>query len=153
MPGEPIEKRANEADEPYEDCYGCGQKNASGLRMTFAHLADGTAECRYVAAKHLAGAPGVIHGGVQATLLDEAMGHAIHFSDIDPDLDIVTVDFSLRYLRPAPVEAPVVVRARMLRAEGRDFFVSGEIVSPGGELLTRADARWRRIARRSEEKG
>jgi uncharacterized protein (TIGR00369 family) len=140
------------ADEPYEDCYGCGQKNASGLRMTFVHLPDGSAECRYVTAKQFAGAPGVIHGGVQATLLDEVMGHAIHLAGVDPDLDIVTVDFSLRYLRPAPVEEPIVVRARMLRAEGRDFFVTGEIVSPGGELLTRAEARWRRIQRRSEEK-
>jgi uncharacterized protein (TIGR00369 family) len=141
----------NDADEPYEDCYGCGRNNANGLRMTFVHLSDGSAECRYVAAKHFAGAPGVIHGGVQATLLDEVMGHAIHFADVDPDLDIVTVDFSLRYLRPAPTEEPIVLRARLLRTEGRDFFVSGEIVLPAGELLTRAEARWRRIQRGSEK--
>jgi len=115
--------------------------------MTFEHHADGSAECVYIAPDHLAGAPGVIHGGVQATLLDEAMGHAIHRADTDPDLDIATVDFSLRYRRPAPVAVPLTIRGRLLRAEGRDFFVAGEIVSPGGEVLTTAESRWRRVRR------
>jgi uncharacterized protein (TIGR00369 family) len=137
-----------QAEGSYQACYGCGQKNAQGLRMTFAHLADGTAECVYTAAEHLAGAPGVIHGGVQATLLDEVMGHAIHVGDVDPDLDVATVDFSLRYRRPAPVGVPLVLRARLVRSEGRDFFVTGEIVSPKGEVLTTAEARWRRVLRR-----
>ena len=117
--------------------------------MSFVHR-DGSAECLYTAPEHLAGAPGVIHGGVQATLLDEAMGHAVHFTDVDPDLDIATVDFSLRYRRPAPVAVPLTVRGRLLRAEGRDFFVAGEIVSPGGELLTMAESRWRRLWRTKE---
>jgi acyl-coenzyme A thioesterase PaaI-like protein len=69
---------ADDDDGSYQACYGCGQKNAQGLRMRFTHLADGSAECIYTAEAHLAGAPGVIHGGVQATLLDEVMGHAIH---------------------------------------------------------------------------
>jgi uncharacterized protein (TIGR00369 family) len=141
---------AEEADDgSYQACYGCGRKNAQGLRMSFAHLPDGTAECVYTAAEHLAGAPGVIHGGVQATLLDEVMGHAIHVANLDPDLDIATVDFSLRYRRPAPVGVPLTLRARLVRSEGRDFYVTGEIVSPAGKALTTAEARWRRVLRRS----
>jgi len=116
--------------------------------MTFEHLADGSAECCYTAPDHLAGAPGVIHGGVQATLLDEVMGHAVHFADVDPDLDIATVSFSLRYRLPAPVAVPLTIRGRLLRVEGRDFFVAGEIVSPSGELLTTAESRWRRLGRK-----
>ena len=115
--------------------------------MTFEHLADGSAQCLYTAADHLVGAPGVIHGGVQATLLDEAMGHAIHLAGADPDLDIATVDFTLRYRRPAPTAVPLTIRGRLLRAEGRDFFVAGEIVSPAGEVLTTAESRWRRVRR------
>jgi len=131
----------------YDRCYGCGSGNARGLRMTFAHLPEGGAECRYTAEEHLAGAPGVIHGGVQATLLDEVMGHAIHVADADPELDIATVEFALRYRRPAPIAVPLTIRAKLLRAEGRDYFVSGEIVSPGGDVLTTAEARWRRVRR------
>lgn len=139
-----------EADDgSYQACYGCGQENAQGLRMTFAHLEDGSAECLYTAADHLAGAPGVIHGGVQATLLDEVMGHAIHVGGVDPDLDVVTVDFTLRYRRPAPIAVPLTLRARVVRSEGLDFFVTGEILSPEGQVLTTAEARWRRVMRRA----
>ena len=116
--------------------------------MTFEHLADGSARCLYTAQDHLAGAPGVIHGGVQATLLDEVMGHAVHLADVDPDLDIVTVDFSLHYRRPAPVAVPLTIRGRLLRTGGRDFFLDGEIVSPSGEVLTRAESSWRRVRRK-----
>ena len=137
----------SDAEEPYDQCYGCGQGNPYGLRASFVHRPDGSAETVYTAADHLAGAPGVIHGGAQATLLDEAMGHAIHLADVDPDLDIATVDFTLRYRRPAPVAVPLTIRARLLRTEGRDFFVSGEIVSPAGEVLTTAESRWRRVRR------
>jgi hypothetical protein len=35
----------------------------------------------------------------------------------------------------------------LLRAEGRDFFVTGEIVSPEGVVLTTAESRWRRVRR------
>ena len=141
-------REAEESEGSYQACYGCGQENAQGLRMSFAHLADGTTECVYTAADHLAGAPGVIHGGVQATLLDEVMGHAIHVANLDPDLDIATVEFSLRYRRPAPVGVALTLRARLVRSEGRDFFVTGEIVSPAGDVLTTAEARWRRVLRR-----
>jgi acyl-coenzyme A thioesterase PaaI-like protein len=137
----------SDAERPYDRCYGCGQGNPHGLRVSFVHRADGSAETVYTAADHFAGAPGVIHGGAQATLLDEAMGHAIHLADTDPDLDIATVDFTLRYRRPAPTAVPLTIRARLIRAEGRDFFVSGEIVSPEGVVLTTAESRWRRVRR------
>ena len=142
-------EEAGEGEGSYQACYGCGLANGQGLRMRFAHLPDGSAECVYTAADHLAGAPGVIHGGVQATLLDEVMGHAIHGTGtgLDPDLDVVTVDFSLSYRRPAPVAVPLTVRARLVRTEGRDFFVTGEIVSAGGQVLTTAESRWRRVNR------
>jgi acyl-coenzyme A thioesterase PaaI-like protein len=137
----------SDADEPYDRCYGCGQGNASGLRLRFEHR-DGSAECVYTAPEHLAGAPGVIHGGAQATMLDEVMGHAIHYGDVDPDLDVVTIEFTLRYRRPAPIGKPLTLRGRLVRSEGRDFLVAGEIVAPGGEVLTSAESRWRRITRR-----
>jgi acyl-coenzyme A thioesterase PaaI-like protein len=133
-------------DQEYDRCYGCGQGNSRGLQMRFEHR-EGGAICRYTVADHLAGAPGVIHGGVQAALLDEVMGHAIHFAHPDPELDTVTVEFALRYRQPAPVAVPLEIRARLVRAEGRDFFVAGEIVSPAGDVFTTAEARWRRIRR------
>jgi acyl-CoA thioesterase FadM len=51
----------------------------------------------------------------------------------------------LRYRRPARIQRRLGLRARLVRVEGRDYFVQGEIVDESGAVLTEADARWRRI--------
>jgi uncharacterized protein (TIGR00369 family) len=131
--------------DPEGGCFGCGPHNAHGLRLVFRERGDGRVECLYTAPAHLAGAPGVIHGGIQATLLDEAMGHAIHAGERDESLDVVTVDLRLRYRRPAPTGTALAVSGRLVRVDGRDYHVEGEIRSAAGELLTAAEGRWRRI--------
>ena len=129
-------------DDPDNLCFGCSPHNASGLNLVFYELAPGLVECPYTAAAHLSGAPGVIHGGVQSTLLDEVIGMSIHSALGDEDRNIVTVDFQLRYRRPAPTEVPLTVRGRYLRRDGRQFFAEAEIVDSEGEVLTRGEARW-----------
>jgi uncharacterized protein (TIGR00369 family) len=133
-------------DGPDDHCFGCGHRNERGLKLAFRATENG-AEAEYVVPEWLAGAPGVAHGGVQAALLDEVLGMAAHLGSGQSDIDIVTVDFQLRYRRPAPTERRLRIQGRLLRVEGRDFFVEGEIVGPEGDVLTRAEARWRRIER------
>jgi len=129
-------------DGPEDRCFGCGHANPRGLRMVFRRTAEGI-ECEYTAPDHLAGAPGVVHGGVQAALLDEVLGMAAHGPE--ERLHLVTVDFRLRYRRPAATGAPLRVRGRLVRVEGRDRFLEGEILDGAGEVLTRAEARWRAL--------
>ena len=57
-------------------CFGCGQANHEGLRMTFSRYSDGTIESRHRTAPHHCGVDTVVHGGIQATLLDEVLGVA-----------------------------------------------------------------------------
>ena len=135
-------------DQPEDTCFGCGHANDRGLRMVFTRTGKHSVESRFKAEPHLCGAPDVVHGGVQAALLDEVMGTAGHCGfDDEPDeaVDIVTVDFQLRYRRPCPAGQPLLLRGELVRVEGRDVFVKGEILEPGGEVVTRAEARWRRL--------
>jgi len=136
-------------DGPQDTCFGCGHANPRGLRMSFRRTGARTVECRYEAADHWCGAPGVVHGGVQAALLDEVLGTAGHcgFDEADGPVDLATVDFRLRYLRPCPAGEPLHVLGALLRVEGRDVFVEGEIRNLRGDVLTRAEARWRRVRR------
>jgi acyl-coenzyme A thioesterase PaaI-like protein len=134
-------------DGPEHHCFGCGHRNEHGLKLRFRVDDENGIEAEYVAPEHQAGAPGVVHGGIQAALLDEVMGVAIHEgSGVGDDLRVVTAEFNLRYRRPAPTQQPLRIRGRLERSEGRDYFARGEILSADGEVLTRADARWRRIA-------
>jgi acyl-coenzyme A thioesterase PaaI-like protein len=132
-------------DEPENRCFGCSPHNEHGLRLVFYEKEPGLVEAPLSAAPRHDGAPGVIHGGIQAAALDEVLGAAIHSGLGGRDVEIVTVDFQLRYRRPAPSAAPLTVRARYLRQEGRKYYAEGEIVAEDGEVLTRADACWYRI--------
>ena len=133
-------------DDSENVCFGCSPHNPRGLQLRFTRTGDNTVTCRFTAASHLAGAPGVVHGGIQATVLDEALGMAARTGfggEEEPSL--VTAEFRLQYRRPVPLGEPVVVRAELVRADGRDFHVEGRIESEAGEVLTLAEARWRRI--------
>lgn len=130
-------------DDVNDHCFGCGSENPNGLRLQFAYAGGQCVEARYVAAAHLCGAPNVVHGGIQATLLDEACGFACRtvFPN-DPGLTIVTAEFSLRYRRPVPTGVPLTLRGEVMRQEGRNIFIEASILDAEGESLTTSDARW-----------
>jgi gamma-glutamylcyclotransferase len=137
-------------DDPANRCFGCSPHNPRGLRLSFERRGRGVVETDYVAAPELCGMDGVIHGGVQAALLDEAMGFAVHaaFDDRD-ESDVATIELSLRYRRMAPTGQPLRIRGEFVRAEGRDVWVRGEIRDGAGRLCTEAESRWRRLGARA----
>lgn len=128
-------------------CFGCGHANEQGLRMTFARYPDGTVESRHLTAPHHCGVDTVVHGGIQATLLDETMGVAaqLGLDNSSSDAPCVTAEMRLAYRRPVPIDAEVVVRARLTEVDGRDLHVEGAIVGADGTLLTTAVSRWRQL--------
>ncbi len=126
-------------------CFGCGHANEHGLRLAFRRTPDGGVETVVEAPTYLRGPDGVIHGGIQAAILDEVLGMAAHLGSGGEKAHLVTVDFRLRYRRPAPLETPLTVRGRLVKIEDRDYFVEGEILGSDGKALTSAEARWRRV--------
>jgi uncharacterized protein (TIGR00369 family) len=133
-------------EDPSNHCFGCSPHNGRGLQLAFTKVDRGVVETHYVAAPDLCGMDGVVHGGVQAAILDEAMGFAVHaaFDDRD-EANVATVELNLKYRRPAPTGEALLVRARFVRAEARDVWVTGEIRDAEGRLCTEAESRWRRL--------
>jgi acyl-coenzyme A thioesterase PaaI-like protein len=70
------------------------------------------------------GAPGIVHGGFVAALLDEALGMATIFSGSTG----MTVELVTRYRRHTPVETPLRLEARLVSAEGRRIRTAGELL-------------------------
>jgi uncharacterized protein (TIGR00369 family) len=95
--------------------------------------------------EHFRGAEGVVHGGIQATILDEVMGLAAHTLLGAEDHKIVTAELNVRYRKAAPIEVPLTIRGALVRVEGSNMFFTGEILDGSGALLTDADARWKRL--------
>ncbi len=131
-------------DDPQNRCFGCSPHNPRGLRLVFTRTGEHTVEARYTVDPALCGVSGVVHGGIQATLLDETLGMTAHHASGE-DGHFVTVDLDLRYRRPVPTEVELVVRGELVRVDGRDVHLRGEIATPNGEVLTTAASRWRRL--------
>jgi len=116
------------------------------LQLRFTRVARNAIRCEFTAAARFQGAPGVLHGGIQATLLDEVMGTTAHTAYVEHvSASLVTAEFSLRYRRPVPVETPIVICGELRRVDGRDHFIDGRIESATGDVLTTAEARWCRL--------
>jgi acyl-coenzyme A thioesterase PaaI-like protein len=135
-------------------CFGCSPHNERGMQLHFTHVATSAVEGRHTAPSHTCGAPGVIHGGIQAVLLDEAIGFAIHAHhqsvegiSLGERVAVVTVEFDLRYRRPAPTDVELLLRAAVVHVRERDYLCVADIVDDRDEpqLLTSATARWRRV--------
>jgi acyl-coenzyme A thioesterase PaaI-like protein len=130
-------------DGPFDVCFGCGQRNDHGLRMRFRKTSDSSVEATYTVPSHYCGPDGIVHGGIQATLLDEVMGMAIHVGEGDQRRRIVTASFDLRYRRPVATETALLIRGRIVGVEEPSYLLEGEIAGPDGDVLTTAQARWR----------
>lgn len=120
-------------------CFGCGPANPSGLKLTFFET-DAGAEVEYVVPADLEGAPGIVHGGIQATLLDEAMCMTAYAKAGTP---VVTGELTVRYLHAVPTGTPLLIAGTITETRGRSFFISGSIrLAATGAELTRAQGRF-----------
>ncbi len=130
-------------DELAALCFGCGKDNPQGLHLRFTVATPSPAEPAITATAtvHLTelhqGPPGYIHGGIIATLLDEAM------SKLNRPLGLLamTRHISIDYLRPAPLHTPLTLLARHLRRESpRKLFHTASLLLPDGTPLAHAEA-------------
>ncbi len=130
-----VAELAKSVGGPAGHCFGCGPENPQGLHLVFAIDA---ATLSATATVHLTamhqGPPGHIHGGIVATLLDEAM------SKVNRPLNVLamTRHMEVDYLRPAPLYQHLQLTARHVRRDGRKLFHEAELTNPAGDVLARA---------------
>jgi uncharacterized protein (TIGR00369 family) len=77
---------------------------------------------------------GVVHGGLAATLLDSAMGCAVH-STLPAGANYTTLEIKVNYIRPMSAETGVVrCEANIIHVGGRTATAEGKIVDTKGKL-------------------
>ncbi len=115
-------------------CFGCGPANETGLRLEFFLAPDGSVISLPTVGDPFEGHPGFLHGGVIATLLDEAMSKAVRA--LGPPS--MTRKMEVEYLRPVPSSAPLRLEGRVVRNDGRKHWVEAAILDAEGKLLAEA---------------
>ncbi len=116
-------------------CFACGKNNPEGMHLRFSY--DEKSKrfvSRFRLGRRYTGPPGHAHGGVIATILDEAMGkvNKIH------NVVALTSEISVHYLRPVPLNKPLRVEARGVSVRGRRHINAAEILNQRGEVLARS---------------
>ena len=106
-------------------CFGCGPANPTGLQLEFLLAEDGAAVCLTTVSERFDGHPGSLHGGIIATLLDEAMSKAVRARGLTAMTGRIEID----YLRPVPSGAPLRMEGRIVRSEGRKHWTEARILN------------------------
>ncbi len=124
-----------------QTCFGCGQDNAHGLRIR-SHWEGEEGVCRWTPQPWHVGMPGVLNGGLIATLIDchtactataaayRAEGRPL---GSEPPLVYVTASLHVDYLKPTPSEGPLELRARVQELRGRKITVRCALLAGGQE--------------------
>ncbi|MBZ4322662.1 PaaI family thioesterase [Streptomyces huiliensis] len=122
----------------YENCFGCGQGVPHGLHLE-VRAGEGvavTAEFRVKEAHQ--GAPGLAHGGVLATALDETLGSLNWLTRVIAVTGRLETDFLL----PVPVDSVLYLEAKAVAVHHRKIYctATGRLGGPEGPVAVRADA-------------
>ena len=111
--------------------------NPHGLHLRFWRR-DGSVASRFAVPDRFHGAPGIAHGGIVATIMDEISCVAA-FSLRDSR--VVTGELSVRYRKPCPVEVPLDLEARVVGEHPRYLVIEAD-VKQGGEVLAHSSGKF-----------
>jgi len=127
------------APNPANKCFGCGGANDTGMKLTFVQdNVNRRIVGRFILGERYQGGGGMGHGGIIATLLDEAMGKVCRFREVRA----VTAELAIQYLKPVKVDEEIVVEGFETDVKGRNLFLAGEIRNNAGEVLARGTGRF-----------
>jgi uncharacterized protein (TIGR00369 family) len=116
-------------------CFACGMNNPDGMRLKFTlDEARQTFVCNFRLSKRYTGPPGHCHGGIIATILDDAMGKVNKLRHVVA----LTKEMTVEYLKPVPLHQPLYVEGREVSVTGRRHINEAEIRNENNEVLARS---------------
>jgi uncharacterized protein (TIGR00369 family) len=90
------------------NCFGCSPDNSSGLQLSFVEEGEELVSV-WTPKSFLQGYHNILHGGIQATLMDEIASWVVY---VKLDVSGVTSTMNVRYLKPVYVtDARLTLRA------------------------------------------
>ncbi|WP_431041764.1 PaaI family thioesterase [Streptomyces sp. P1-3] len=130
-PGEPLGSH-------YAQCFGCGEGQPHGLQLAVRAGEGVSLTAEFTVQTAHQGAPGLAHGGVLTTALDEAMGALSWLLRVIAVTGRLETDF----LSPVPVGTVLHLEARVTAVDGRKIYstATGRMGGPDGPVAVRADA-------------
>jgi len=107
-------------------CFVCGPDNPSGLRLVFRREGEAVV-AEFVPREEHVGWEGIVHGGLLAAVLDDAMGNVFFLQGYQA----LTARMEVRFRRPVRPGDRLRVRAWVEREDGRTITTRAELVRDG----------------------
>jgi len=121
-------------------CLVCGRQNPIGLHL---HLhvdeSTGAVQTHFTPAAQHIGFEGIIHGGILATVLDEAMVWAATWGG---RRFCVCGEMTVRFRKAAEVGKLLLVGAAVESTRGKMTLTSGTITEQAGDLIATAEGKY-----------
>ncbi len=128
-------RSGSDSDRRKNFCFACGRDNLHGMHLKFAADEGGKQfVCRFRLSNRYTGPPGHCHGGIIATILDDAMSKMNRLYDAPAATSRMTVE----YLRPVPLNKLLQVWSRNVSKRGRRLTHAAEIRDEKGTVLARS---------------
>ena len=128
----------------YSPVYGPG--NPVAPPMVADQTPDGRAEGRVTLGKPHEGPPGLVHGGVVATLLDHVLARAVRAAGRGG----LTATLTVTYRRPVPLGVALLATAELGAVDGRRTTAHARLVAEDDPGTTLAEAEGLFVALRPE---
>jgi len=130
-------------------CHGCGADNDKGLQLKSYWDGDEAIATWKAQPHHSAGSKEILNGGIIASLIDchslnLAIAQAYRAEQrpigSSPRIGYVTAHLSVSYVKPVPIDQPIMLRAVITKLDGRKAWVNCTLTAAGevratGEVL------------------
>lgn len=123
-----------------KQCFVCGVENPHGLHIHFYETAPDEVSAEFTAAEQYQGYPGILHGGIAATILDEAAGRAFMGTDPSKSKFMYTAELKVKYRKNIPIGQPLKVVGRQGKRIRWTAEATSAIYDENGILLAEASA-------------
>jgi acyl-coenzyme A thioesterase PaaI-like protein len=119
-------------------CYACGKKNEKGLHLEFSFFEkEKRIETTFLPSSFHQGWKGVVHGGIVATVMDEAMAKLVHRLGYHA----LTASLDIRFKDVAKTLEPLKVRAEITKLAKKLIFAKAVASREDGEIVAEAHAK------------
>ncbi len=124
-----------------DHCFCCGVKNDKGLKLKFERTENNAVSTTLTVPGYFTGWANLTHGGLISMLLDETMAQAC----IEKGLKGFTAELTVRFVKPLPVETPVIVEGRIDELKRKIAKTYGTVKDSNGTVYAKGKARFIRI--------
>ena len=127
------------SDRTEYQCFGCSPNNELGLRLEFWEE-DGEVIAKWIPRKVLEGFTNILHGGIQATLLDELASWVVQTQCKTVG---VTSSMEITYRRPVLIDAgEITLRGKVKDFNSRLAVVETQLFGNDGKLCASAKVKF-----------